>query len=285
MDAPKTTAQWPADGVGPVGLADALGWGSSVLGAPMTVAPRWFLRSIGVKDDPKAVGWTLAVGVREHLATLNIIANRQRRIGMWSRVMGDTMDLALLAAAHRHKRRDGARLQGAMGIVGGLLALDLYTAVQLTRADGATVKDGGGSQGTGVEHDTGGGPTRVRTAVTIRRPEEEVRAAFRDFGWSAFDPAALEAAGEVRFAAAPGDRGTEIHLDHEPAARGGAVGASAAKIVGRAPDQVIHDELRRLKALLETGVLARSETSPEGPSAHRQIFHKRLPAQPGRKDS
>lgn len=281
--APATTAQWPAGGVGPVGLADLLGWGSSVLGAPMTVAPRWFLRTIGVHDDPKAVAWTLAVGVREHLATLNIVANRQRRIGMWSRVAGDTMDLALLAAAHRHKRRDADRLQAAMGIVGGLLLVDLYAAVQLTRADGALVKDGGNSVGQGVQHDVGGGPTRVRTAVTIRRPEDEVRSAFAGFDWSALDPAALEASGEVRFKAAPGGRGTEIHLDHDPHAR--PVAAAAAKVAGKAPDQLINDDLRRFKALLETGVLPRSETSPEGPSSHRQILHKRQPAQPLGRDS
>ncbi len=280
--APATTAQWPAGGVGPVGLADALGWGSSVLGAPMTVAPRWFLRTIGVRDDAKAVGWTLAVGVREHLATLNIIANRQRRIGMWSRVLGDTMDLTLLVAAHRTRRQDTQRLQGAMGIVGGLLALDLYTAVQLTRADGSLVKDGGGSTGQGVEHDRSGGPTRVRTAVTIRRPEEEVRGALSSFDWRALDPAALQAAGELRLVKAPGDRGTEVHVDHDP---GGGIGAVAAKAVGKAPDQLINDDLRRFKALLETGVLARSETSPEGPSSHRQIFHKRQPAQPLGKDT
>ncbi len=280
--APATTAQWPQGGVGPVGLADALGWGSSVLGAPMTVAPRWFLRTIGVRDDRQAVGWTLAVGVREHLATLNIVANRQRRIGMWSRVLGDTMDLALLAQAYRHKRQDADRLQAAMGIVGGLLALDLYTAIQLTRADGSLVKEGGTSTGQGVQHDTSGGHTRVRTAVTIRRPEEEVRGALASFEWSALDPAALQAAGELRLVRAPGDRGTEVHVDHDP---GGGVGAVAAKAVGKAPDQLINDDLRRFKALLETGVLPRSETSPEGPSSHRQIFHKRQPAQPLGKDS
>jgi hypothetical protein len=112
----------------------------------MTVAPRWFLRTIGVHDDPKAVGWTLAVGVREHLATLNIVANRQRRIGMWSRVLGDTMDLTLLAQAYRHKRRDAQRLQGAMGVVGGLLLLDLYTAVQLTRATGRSSRTAAGAR-------------------------------------------------------------------------------------------------------------------------------------------
>jgi uncharacterized membrane protein len=268
-----------APAVGPVRLADALGWGSSVLGAPMTLAPRRFLRAIGVEDDRKAVAWTLFVGVREHLATLNIVANRQRRIGMWSRALGDAMDLTLLVQAHRHKRRDASRLFGAMGIAGGFLAVDLVTAIQLSRADRVHVSSGQDSVGRGAEHDTGGGPTRVRTAVTIRRPEDQVRQAYRDFEWSAFDAAELERSGGVRFAAAPGDRGTEVHVDHEPGAAGGAVGAAFAKAIGSSPDQAINDDLRRFKALLETGVVPRSDTSPEGPSAGRQIFHKR-PAQP-----
>ncbi len=273
-------AERSAPAVGPVRLADALGWGSSALGAPMTVMPRRFLRAIGVDDDGKAVAWTLAVGVREHLATLNIIAARQRRIGVWSRVAGDTMDVVLLAAAYRYKRRNSARLLGAMGLVGGLLAADLFAAVQLTRAEGANVRDGSASVGVGADHDTGGGHTRIKTAVTIRRPEEDVRRAFREFEWTAFDPAALEASGDVRVTPAPGDRGTEVHLDHEPEVRGGVLAATAAKVLGQAPDQKIDDELRRFKSLLETGVVPRSETSPEGPSSARQIFHKRQPAQP-----
>ena len=265
--------------VGPVRLADALGWGSSVLGAPMIVAPRRFLRAIGVEEDPKTVRWTLAVGAREHLATLNVIANRQRRIGMWSRVAGDTMDLTLLVQAHRHRCRDANRLRGAMGIVGTLMLLDLYAAIRLSRAEGVHVSAGDDSEGEGADHDTGGGPTRVRTAITVARPADEVRSAFREFDWTAFEPAALEEAGEVRIVAAPGDRGTELHLDHEPKPAGGAPGALLAKVAGRSPDQTINDELRRFKALIETGVVPQSETSPEGPSAARQIFHKRA-AQP-----
>jgi hypothetical protein len=266
--------------VGPVRLADALGWSSSVLGAPMLLAPRRFLRAIGVADDGKAVALTLGVGVREHMATLNIVANRQRRVGMWSRVAGDTMDLALLVQAYRHKRRDASRLHLAMAFVGGILALDAYTAIALSRADRVHVRDGEGSSGVGVEHDTSGGPTRVRTAITVFRDEDEVRRGFRAFEWRAFDAAELERAGDVRFVGAPGNRGTEVYLDHEPMTRGGAAGAALAKAVGKAPDQAINDDLRRFKARVETGVLAQSETSREGPSAARQILHKRQPAQP-----
>ena len=276
----STDTALSAPAVGPVRLADALGWSSCVLGAPMLLAPRRLLRAIGVKDDAKAVAWTLAVGVREHVATLNIVANRQRRVGVWSRVAGDTMDLTLLVQAHRHKRRDAGRLHGAMGFVGGILALDLYTAIALSRADRVHVHDGQGSTGTGVEHDTGGGPRRVRTAITVYRSEDEVRRAFHAFDWRGLDAAALERSGGVRFVRAPGDRGIEVHVDHEPTARGGAAGAVLAKAVGKAPDQQITDDLRRFKSRVETAVLAQSETSPEGPSARRQIWHKRRPAQP-----
>lgn len=272
-----------APAVGPVRRAEALGWASSALGAPMNLAPRPFLRAIGVDDDRKAVAWTFAVGIREHLATVNIIANRQHAIGLWSRVAGDTMDLALLTQAYRHKRRDATRLRRAMGIVGAFWVVDLATAVQMSRAQGMGVRDGADSSGVGVDHDTGGGPTRVKRAVTIRRPEEDVRRAFREFEWSAFDPAALEQSGDVRFTAAPGDRGTEVHVDHDPG--DGRLGAAAAKLTGGAPDQVISDELRRFKSLVETGVIARSGTSPEGASSKRQILHKQRPAQPVGEDA
>src|SRR3954470_20209105 len=243
--------------VGPVRLADALGWGSSALGAPMNLAPRRFLRAIGVEDDATTVRWTQFVGVREHLATLNIVANRQRRIGMWSRAAGDTMDLALLVQAWRHKRRDDERLRNAMIAVGAIWALDLATAIALSRADRVHISAGQDSSGVGVEHDTSGGSTRVLTAVTINRPEGDVRGAFATFDWS------HDIASGVRYAAAPGDRGTDVHLAVAP-------GSRAAKAT-------INDELRRFKALVETGEVPRSETSPEGPSALRKIFHKRGP--------
>ena len=281
MESSTADKAWPRPAVGPVGLADAMGWGSSVLGAPMVAAPRRFLRAIGIEDDGTAVRWTLAVGVREFFATLTIIANRHRRIGMWSRVAGDTMDLALLAAAYRNKRQDASRLRGAMAVVGAIMAVDLFTAIGLTRAEGARVKDGSTSTGHGADHDTDDRPTRVRTAITIRRSEDEVRRAFADFDWSEFDPDRLIASGEVRFAPAPGGRGTEVHIDYDP----GGVAARLAKLVGQAPDQKIHDELRRFKAITETGVLPRSEKSLEGPSATAQILHKRRPAQPVGKGS
>lgn len=268
----------PSDAVGPVRTADVLGWASSLLGAPMLLSPHRFLRAIGVRDDPRAVAWTLGVGVREQIAMLNIIANRQRRIGMWSRAAGDTMDLALLLGAYRLRPRDKRRLREAIAIAGALFVGDTLVATLLSRADGSFVSDGSTSEGEGAEHDASGGITRVRTAITIRRSEDDVRQEFRAYEWSAFEAEALERDGEARIVPAPGGRGVELHIDHDAGI--GRLGAVAAKVTGSSPDQRINDELRTFKALLETGSIVRSETSPDGPSARSQILHKAQPAQP-----
>jgi uncharacterized membrane protein len=107
-----------------------------------------------------------------------------------------------------------------------------------------------------------------------------VRAAFEAFVWSGFDPHALCVSGAARFVVAPGGRGTEVHIDHDPGGGGGGIVATARTVLGTSAEQTINDELRRFKAMFETGVVARSESSPEGPSTTRQILHKRQPAQP-----
>jgi hypothetical protein len=148
----------------------------------------------------------------------------------------------------------------------------------LSRAEGTDVVDGSSSHGIGAPEDSGGGPARVRTAITVRGSEEDVRRALREFDWSAFAPAALETTGELRIVPAPADRGVEIHLDHDPSVPAGRLGVAALKLAGKSPDQRINDELRRFKARFETGVEVRSEKSPEGVDAGRQMRQK--PAQP-----
>jgi len=263
-----------SDPVGPIRLADALGVASLALGTPMVTVPRRLLRAIGIRPDAKPVAVTVAVGTREFVAAGTILAMRHRRVGAWSRAYGDLIDLGLLATAFRNRRVNGPRVAGAAATVGSILGLDFLTAVRLSRAEGAHIEAGSSSQGTGALHDTAGGAARVRTAVTIRRPTEYVRDAFRTFGWSAFDPAAVEAAGKVRFTTAPGTRGTEVHIDHDPRVAGGALGATAMKLIGQSHAQKINDELRRFKAVLETGVEPRSEKTPQGNSAFGQVFQR-----------
>jgi hypothetical protein len=244
----------------------------------MLLSGRRFLCAIGVRPDAKALAVTAGVGMREFVAAATILGMRHRRVGAWSRVMGDTMDLALLGAAWRTRREDTPRLAGATAFVAAVLGADLTVAMALSRAEGTDVADGSNSRGIGAPQDSGGGPARVRTAITVRGSEEDIRRALHEFEWSAFDPAALETTGELRIVTAPAGRGVEIHIDHDPSVPAGRLGATALKLAGKSPDQKINDELRRFKARFETGVEVRSEKSPEGVSAGRQMRQK--PAQP-----
>lgn len=98
--------------------------------------------------------------------------------------------------------------------------------------------------------------------------------------WRSLDGAAIRTAGSVRFVDAPGDRGTEIHVELRYGAPGGTAGALLARLLGEEPRVQLGDDLRRLKQLVETGEIARSEGAPEGQLSRRLI--RQRPAQPPR---
>jgi hypothetical protein len=86
------------------------------------------------------------------------------------------------------------------------------------------------------------------TAITVNRPLEEVERRWREAGTEA----------QAQFKPAPGDRGTEVHVEGD-----------AAKL---------KDLLRHFKAHVETGEVPRSDATPEGESIERKF--KQRPAQP-----
>ena len=100
-----------------------------------------------------------------------------------------------------------------------------------------------------------------KTAITIHRSREEVERLWRS---SEYRPQYVEEAdAAVTFKDAPGDRGTEIHVDLEDAGE---------------PRAKVKDRLRRFKQQVETGEVARSDGTPEGEAAERKL--KQRPAQP-----
>jgi len=82
----------------------------------------------------------------------------------------------------------------------------------------------------------------------------------------------------VKFVDAPGDRGTEIHVDLNESAPGGKLGEMVQKLTGSEPLAKVKDDLRRFKQLVETGEITRSDASPEGELLERKL--KERPAQP-----
>ncbi len=90
--------------------------------------------------------------------------------------------------------------------------------------------------------------------ITDDRPNELI-------SWRSVEGATVPNRGTVRFVAAPGARGTEVHVDLEYSVPGGRVASTLAKLFGREPGQQIDEDLRRLKQLLEAGEIARSSGS------------------------
>lgn len=82
--------------------------------------------------------------------------------------------------------------------------------------------------------------------------------------WHSLPGSQVENAGEVRFEDAPGDRGTELHaaISYTPPA--GALGKAAAGLFNEVFEQLVKEDLRRVKQLLETGELPTIEGQPAG---------------------
>ncbi|HYP75376.1 MAG TPA: SRPBCC family protein [Polyangiaceae bacterium] len=93
--------------------------------------------------------------------------------------------------------------------------------------------------------------------------------------WRSLPGASIPNQGEVRFARAAGNRGTQLSVElfYEPP--GGAVGAAFARLFGELPALQLESDLRRFKQILETGEVLHSDASihsgphPARPSAQR----------------
>jgi uncharacterized membrane protein len=113
----------------------------------------------------------------------------------------------------------------------------------------------------------------ARTAITVNRDRAEVQRLWSEPGTRPGHIADLDAT--VTFKEAPGDRGTEIHVD---LGAGGRLDAVTKRFTGADPLAKVKDDLRRFKQLVETGVISRSDGTPEGETAERKL--KQRPAQP-----
>jgi uncharacterized membrane protein len=293
-------------------VARGLGAFSFALGVPQIAAPGRVTRMIGVRDDARSRLWMRVVGAREIAAGVGIFSERLPREWIWARVAGDTMDLALLAAALRSSSREPVRTLAATGAVLGAFAADVYDGVRLTRDAAA--------------HQPHADPVQITATITVRRDRDECYAYWRDFehfpsfmahleevratigershwkargplgmtvawdaqvtedvpgeriSWSSVEGATVDNSGTVRFVSAPADQGTEIHLDLRYAPPAGAFGATVAKLFGEEPAIQCKDDLRRFKQIVETGEIARSDGSPEGQLGRRQLMQR--PAHP-----
>lgn len=105
-----------------------LGWASIGIGVAEIFTTRLIKQLLGIRGG----GWLLRLfGVREILSGAGILSQRKpspkMEAGLWSRVAGDTIDVAMLALAARTSRnRNGLLLATTMVL--GITAMDLYLA-------------------------------------------------------------------------------------------------------------------------------------------------------------
>jgi uncharacterized membrane protein len=103
-------------------------------------------------------------------------------------------------------------------------------------------------------------------------------AAGEKIGWRSTGDADVPNAGTVWFVPALDGVSTEVHVVLTYDIPGGAVGKAVAKYFGEEPHQQLDDDLRRLKQVLETGEVVRSDGAPWGKRARKEFPQR--PAQP-----
>jgi uncharacterized membrane protein len=293
-------------------LVRGLGLASAALGVPMLARTDDVAELVGVDNSASSRPLIQAVGARELVAALLLLAGPSRSV--WFRVAGDAMDLTLLGQAlvDRSGERE-RRVRAATAAVAGLTLLDLYAALRAQRA----------------QHGPGRpGPLELQASVTVNKSTEEAFAFWRDLtnlprfmqhlesvtvldgsdtrthwvakaplgtsvswdaeitseepgrrlAWRSLPGSRIDNSGTVHFAEAPGDRGTEVKVVLHYDVPGGRLGRAVARLVGENPVQQVRDDLRRFKQVIETGDIVRTDGLPGGTDAKKQGAQR--PAQP-----
>jgi len=271
-----------------------LGLFSVGLGLAELLATRGVQALIGIPNTRGSRLVLRALGVRELLSGVGLLARPSSAGWLWSRVAGDAMDLALLGDGFTMRRSQRGRLMTATALVAGVTALDAWSAASRTRKFGLARV---------------GAPIHVLKTITINCEPLAVYQFWRDLTnlptfmahlssvevtdgrskWRAKGPAGLNISweaevvldregeciawrsvegstsvpnqGVVRFSEAPGGRGTEVQVELKYAPPGGAIGKAFAMLFGEEPTQQIGGDLRRLKQVLETGEVLHSDAS------------------------
>jgi uncharacterized membrane protein len=80
--------------------------------------------------------------------------------------------------------------------------------------------------------------------------------------WSSLEGADVPNTGELVFRPAPGDRGTELHLDVRFDPPGGMVGEAVSKLFHIVPGEIVRKALYKFRALALTGEIPTTDPQP-----------------------
>lgn len=286
-------------GDGASGLADVLGWFSIGLGLTALLAPRGVARFIGARGDDDDQTLLRLVGVQELACGVGILSSRRPAGWLWARTAGDALHLGLLSGALASGPPEPGRMAAATAAIAGIGVVDALNAIQLTRHpapptraarlgpidvhQAITIDRPAGelyrfwrdfrnlprimSHLESVEttddthsrwkaHGPAGMPVEWDAEIVEDHPDHLI--AWRTVGgW-------IRGAGQVRFAPAPGGRGTEVHVMMQINPPAGRLGHWVAMLFGASPEQTVFNDLRHFKQVMETGEVVRSDASLDG---------------------
>jgi hypothetical protein len=110
-----------------------LGLVSLGLGATAILAPGATARLLGAPRGKRTETTLRAVGAREVGVGVGLLRGGSPSRWTWLRVVGDMMDVALLARAFGLRGANARRLLGAVAFIGGVLVLDTVAASRKQR--------------------------------------------------------------------------------------------------------------------------------------------------------
>jgi uncharacterized membrane protein len=311
---PQSLQNGDARGTGPlrnvneVQLARGLGWFSIGLGLAEVLTPRGVARVAGLRGRNE--GLIRLFGLREIASGVAILATGGKSAAsVWSRVVGDALDIACLGASFASPDTNMARLMFATTNVLGVTALDVLCAQQLG------VTGGEGADERSAKH--------VTKSIVINSTAEELYQYWRELenlprfmrhlesvkvtgegrshwvakgpagssvewdaevtedrpneliAWRSLEGSQVYNAGSVRFEEATGKRGAIVTVEFDYDPPGGLLGVVAAKLSGEEPYGQLQDDLRRFKQIIEVGEVVLSDATLPGTGLSEQ-----RPAQP-----
>jgi uncharacterized membrane protein len=290
-------------------LARGLGWFSIGLGLAELLAPRGVAKVAGLRGDN--TGLIRLFGLREIASGIAIFSQGKRPAGaLWSRVVGDALDLACLGAAFASPDSNKGRLAFATANVLAVSALDVLCAGQLSANDGNSKSAERGNipvnksivvnaspeevyqlwhnfenlprfmrhlesvsvTGEGRSHWVAKAPAGTTVEWDAEVTQDEPN---KLIAWRSLEGSEVDNSGSVRFERAIGGRGTIVHVEINYSPPGGAIGALVAKLFGEDPDGQLQTDLRRFKQVIETGEVVVSDGTLLG-----EGYSEQRPAQP-----
>ncbi|SBT67270.1 Uncharacterized membrane protein [Micromonospora sediminicola] len=238
--------------------------------------------------------WTRVVGDAMDLASLGLALahrggrRRRRLVGVTGAVLGITV-LDLLTAVHATRAKEAGSASATRGARrGGPMELTATTTVRKPPSEVYAFWRDLDKLPSFMAHLEEVRPTGERTShwsanapfgKNVEWDAEIIGdVAGEKIAWRSIGKADVPNAGTVRFVPAPDGVSTEVHVLLTYDIPGGAVGKAVAKYFGEEPHQQLDDDLRRLKQVLETGEVVRSDGAPWGKRARREFPQR--PAQP-----